>query len=68
MAENKMHIIDNEQFNDLIRCLNDGQRQFLYHTTHIIRRQIWEIDIPAIKAFVTGPAGAGESMLIRALA
>ncbi|KAF0747465.1 ATP-dependent DNA helicase, partial [Aphis craccivora] len=64
----KVHRIDNEQYNDLIRCLNDGQRQLLYHTTHTIRRQIWGRDSPAIKAFVTGSAGAGKSLLIRALA
>lgn len=63
-----MHLIENERYNDLIRCLNDSQRQLLYHTTHIIRRQIWVRDDPAIQVFVTGPAGAGKSMLIRALA
>jgi hypothetical protein len=60
--------IDNEQFNTLVECLNEGQRQLLYHTTHILRDQIWGNDAAALRTFVTGPAGAGKSMLIRALA
>jgi hypothetical protein len=67
--ENKMmHIIDNKQFKDLIGCLNNGQRQLLYNTTHVIRNQLWGKGHPAIKVFVTRPAGAGKSILIRALA
>jgi len=63
-----VHLIDNEQFKDLIGCLNDGQRQLLYHTTNVIRSQLWGKGHTAMKVFVTGPAGAGKSMLIRALA
>ncbi|KAE9522416.1 hypothetical protein AGLY_017175 [Aphis glycines] len=63
-----VHLIDYEQFKDLIGCLNDGQRQLLYHTTNVIRSQLWGKGHPAMKVFVTGPAGAGKSMLIRALA
>ncbi|KAE9521404.1 hypothetical protein AGLY_018226 [Aphis glycines] len=63
-----VHFIDNEQFKDLIRCLNDGQRQLLYHTTNVIRSQLWGKGRTAMKVCVTGPAGTGKSMLIRALA
>lgn len=63
-----VHKIDNDLFNNLIGCLNDGQRQMLYHTTHTLRSQIWGNGASALRIFVTGPAGAGKSMLIRALA
>lgn len=36
-----VHLIDNEQFKNLIGCLNDGQRQLLYHTINVIRSQLW---------------------------
>ncbi|KAF0753083.1 ELKS/Rab6-interacting/CAST family member 1-like, partial [Aphis craccivora] len=55
-----VHLIDNEQFKDLIGCPNDGQRQLLYHTTNVIRSQLWGKGHPAMKVFVTGPAGAGK--------
>ncbi|KAF0749199.1 ATP-dependent DNA helicase [Aphis craccivora] len=63
-----VHLIDNEQFKDLIGCLNDGQRQLLYHTTNVIRVKLWGKGHPAMKVIVNGPAGTGKSMLIRALA
>ncbi|KAE9543469.1 hypothetical protein AGLY_002269 [Aphis glycines] len=51
-----VHLKDNEQFKDLIGCLNDGQRQLVYHTTNVIRSQLWGKGHPAMKVFVTGLA------------
>jgi len=68
--KNKIYIIkiDNEQYNTLMGYLNDGQRQVLYHTTHILRSQICGNTVPAFLAYIIGPAGAGKPMLIKALA
>ncbi|XP_050534568.1 uncharacterized protein LOC126901813 [Daktulosphaira vitifoliae] len=63
-----VHKIDNEQFINLVKCMNEGQRMILYHVTNVLRQQIWGSGAPSILCYVTGPAGAGKSVLIRTLA
>lgn len=63
----KIHKIDDGKYNDLIGSLNQAQRQFLYHVTSLLRQQIYDRGVSSLRVCVTGPAGTGKSVVIRAI-
>ncbi|XP_060561861.1 uncharacterized protein LOC132721554 [Ruditapes philippinarum] len=56
------NVLSDEQYRQLLRCLNSKQRHFFNHVIHWIKTK----DKP-VYAFLTGGAGVGKSVVIKAL-
>lgn len=56
------NLMADENYRELLRCLNTKQRHFFNHVVHWIKTK----DAP-LYAFLTGGAGVGKSVVIRAL-
>ena len=60
-------MLNEEEFHDLVSPLNEEQRSLFNHYVYSLRQQMIVPSYPKMHIFITGAAGVGKSLLIRAI-